>query len=91
LNTACGHRRAGQAIGTLHTHAVDDGNSSQPSVPDQEKAKEGKCGDQHYIISKDKVIGYFSDGHQRDFGDRATFLPKGVKCNQEIPPEVQEF
>lgn len=41
-------------------------------------------------ISKDKVVAYFSDGSIKELGDRKSLLPKGVKCNQDIPPEVEE-
>lgn len=90
-NIQCGPSRAGFALGTLHTHPIDDGDSSLPSDTDVQSAKTGRCGRQHYIISKDRVVAYFSDGSQKDLGDRKTLLPKGVNCNQNIPGEVEEF
>jgi hypothetical protein len=83
----CGPLRAGFAIGTIHTHPEDSGDAPLPSGPDREAAKTAKCGRQHYIVSEARVVAYFSDGRIRDLGDRASLLPKGVTCNQDIPKE----
>jgi outer membrane protein OmpA-like peptidoglycan-associated protein len=90
-NIQCGPLRAGFAIGTIHTHPADSDDAPSPSKPDLDVAKTAQCGRQHYIVSEARVVAYYSDGRTKDLGDRASLLPKGVTCNQDIPKEVFEF
>ena len=81
--------RAGFALGTAHTHPVDDPSQALPSSGDEELAKAGDCGRQHYIISERRIVAYFSNGSQKDLGDRKSKLPADVPCSQNIPEEVE--
>jgi hypothetical protein len=74
-----------------HTHPMDDPDRALPSGPDKALAKAGRHGRQHYIISEDRVVAYFSDGSPKDLGDRKAKLGPDVPCNQTIPGDVEEI
>ncbi|NYF19449.1 outer membrane protein OmpA-like peptidoglycan-associated protein/bacterioferritin-associated ferredoxin [Xanthomonas sp. JAI131] len=83
-------RKESYALGTVHTHPEDDGNSQHPSPEDSKKAATAFCGHQHYLISAERITLYRSDGTEQDLGSRQALLPKGAQCPQKIRPDGAE-
>jgi len=87
-NIRCGNP-VGAALGTAHSHPEDSGDGPNPSEKDVELAAGGNCGRQHFIISENAVVQYFPDRPPVTIGTRESVLPRGVRCNQSIPPDQE--